>query len=105
MRLIAPIRAALGHVRKVVEQSPSADRWKTLLDYIVARIIPRRPRERRGTGALLLGNCCFWGNCLFLQRLQPTSQRRLSNSVDRKQQGPESIRALLFHWIKLEADN
>jgi Transposase DDE domain len=59
MLLIANIRAALGHVRKVAEQSPSADRWKTLLDYIAARIIPRRPRKRLETGALLLGNCCF----------------------------------------------
>jgi hypothetical protein len=40
MLLIANIRAALSHVRTVAEQSPSTDRWKTLLDYIVARIIP-----------------------------------------------------------------
>jgi hypothetical protein len=59
MLLIANIRAALGQVRKVAEQSPSADGWKTLLDYIAARIIPRRARKRLETGALLLGNCCF----------------------------------------------
>ena len=59
MMLIANIRTALGHERKVAEQSPSADRWKTLLDYIAARIIPRRPRKRLETGALLIGNCCF----------------------------------------------
>jgi len=59
MLLIANIRAALGHVRKVAEQSPTTNRWKTLLDYIVARIIPRQPRKRLDTGAFLLGNCGF----------------------------------------------
>jgi hypothetical protein len=59
MLLIANIRAALGHVRKVAEQSPTTNRWKTLLDYIVARIILNRPRKRLETGALLLGNCRF----------------------------------------------
>jgi hypothetical protein len=59
MLLIANIRAALGHVRKVAEQSPTTDRWKTLLDYIVARIIPRQPRKRLETGAFLFGNCGF----------------------------------------------
>jgi hypothetical protein len=55
MLLIANIRAALSHVRKVAEQSPATDRWKTLLDYIVARIIPHRPRKRLKTCALLAG--------------------------------------------------
>jgi len=55
MLLIANIRAALSHVRRVAEQSPSADRWKTLLDYIVAKIIPRRPQKLLGTCALLAG--------------------------------------------------
>ena len=59
MALIANIRAALSHVRRVAEQLPTVDRWKTLLDYIVARIIPHRPRKHLETGALLLGNCCF----------------------------------------------
>jgi hypothetical protein len=59
MLLVTNIRAALSHVRKVAEQSPAADRWKTLLDYIVARIISRKPRKRLDTGALLLGNCGF----------------------------------------------
>ena len=59
MLLIANIRAALSHVRKVAEQSPAIDRWKTLLDYIVARIIPRRPRKILDTGPLLLANCGF----------------------------------------------
>jgi len=38
---------------------PTLNRWKILLNYIVARIIPRRPRKRLDTGALLLGNCGF----------------------------------------------
>jgi hypothetical protein len=59
MRMIANIRAALGHVRKVAEQSPTVDRWKILLDYIVARILPSRLRKRLDTGALLLGDCGF----------------------------------------------
>ena len=55
MRLIANIRAALSHVNRGAEQSPATDRWKTLLDYIVARIIPHRPRKRLKTCALLAG--------------------------------------------------
>ncbi|MHB8303484.1 MAG: hypothetical protein ACYDC6_11695 [Acidobacteriaceae bacterium] len=39
MLLIANVRAALGHVRTVAGQFPASNRWKTLLDYIVARII------------------------------------------------------------------
>ena len=38
MALIANIRAALSHVRSVAEQLPQVDRWKTLLDYVVAKI-------------------------------------------------------------------
>jgi hypothetical protein len=59
MMLIANIRAALSHVRTAAEQLPAADRWKTLLNYIMARIIPHRSRKRLDTGALLLGNCGF----------------------------------------------
>jgi hypothetical protein len=55
MVLIANIRAALSHVRRVAEQSPTADRWKTLLDYVVAKIIPRRPQKLLETCALLPG--------------------------------------------------
>jgi len=55
MLLIANIRAALSHVKKVAEQSPEADRWKTVLDYIVAKIIPRRPLMLLETCALLDG--------------------------------------------------
>jgi hypothetical protein len=38
LALIANIRAALGHVRDVAEQLPFTDRWKTFLDYVVAKI-------------------------------------------------------------------
>ena len=53
MLLIANIRAALSHVRTVAEQSPTADRWKTMLDYIAAKIIPRRPKKLLETCILL----------------------------------------------------
>jgi hypothetical protein len=59
MMLIANIRAALNHVRRVAEQLPAVDRWKTMLNYIVARIIPHRSRKRLETGTLLFSNCCF----------------------------------------------
>lgn len=59
MLLIANIRAALGHVCRVAEQSPAANRWKILLDYIVARIIKHRPRQLFQTQAMLAGNCGF----------------------------------------------
>lgn len=36
--LITNIRAALGHVRSVAEQLPKANRWKTFVDYVVAKI-------------------------------------------------------------------
>jgi len=36
--LIANIRVALSHVRAVAEQLPQTDRWKTFLDYVVAKI-------------------------------------------------------------------
>ncbi|MHB1793697.1 MAG: hypothetical protein ACYCPO_01910 [Acidobacteriaceae bacterium] len=55
MLLIANVRAALGHVRTVAEQFPASNRWKTLLDYIVARIIPSRPPKLLQTSALLAG--------------------------------------------------
>ena len=38
LALIANIRAALSHVRAVAEQLPQADRWKTFLEYVVAKI-------------------------------------------------------------------
>jgi hypothetical protein len=54
------ICAAPSHVRKLAEQSPAADRWKTLLDCIVARIIPRQPRKLLETGQPLFANCGFY---------------------------------------------
>jgi hypothetical protein len=38
MTLITNVRAALSHVRTVAEQLPQTDRWKTFLDYVVAKI-------------------------------------------------------------------
>ena len=38
IELITHIRAALSHVRAVAEQLPQADRWKTFLEYVVAKI-------------------------------------------------------------------
>ncbi len=55
MLRIANIQAALRHVRRVTEQSPTVDRWKALIDYIVARIIPRQPRRFLKTCPLLAG--------------------------------------------------
>ena len=47
MELIANIRAVLSHVRAVAEQLPQTDRWKTLLDYVVAKItLPLPPWHR-----------------------------------------------------------
>ncbi len=46
MLLIANIRKAIAHVRRVAEQLPGVNRWKALLDYIVARILPRRTATR-----------------------------------------------------------
>ena len=59
MLLIANTRAAISYVKKIAEQSPAADRWKTLLDYIVARIVPRQHRKRLDTGPIWLANCGF----------------------------------------------
>ncbi len=38
LELISNIRAALSHVGAVAEQLPKSDRWKTFLDYVVAKI-------------------------------------------------------------------
>ncbi len=46
MLLTANIRAAITRVRQIAEQSPRINRWKTLLDYIVARILPRTTATR-----------------------------------------------------------
>ena len=41
--LIANIRTALSYVRAVAEQLPQADRWKTFLDDVVAKITQHLP--------------------------------------------------------------
>jgi hypothetical protein len=47
MALIANIRETLSHVRAVAEQLPQTDRWKTFLDYVVAKITrPLPPRHQ-----------------------------------------------------------
>lgn len=38
MALLTNIRAALSHVRAVAEQLPNTDRWRTFLNYVVAKI-------------------------------------------------------------------
>jgi hypothetical protein len=38
IELIANIRVALSHVRAVAEQLPQTNRWKTFVDYVVAKI-------------------------------------------------------------------
>ncbi len=43
MVLIANIRAALGHIKAAAEQLPKIDRWKTFVDYVVAKIIRPLP--------------------------------------------------------------
>jgi hypothetical protein len=43
LALIADIHAALSHVRDVAQQCPKADRWKTFLDYVIAKITHSRP--------------------------------------------------------------
>jgi hypothetical protein len=55
MQMISNIRAALSHVRRVTEQSPTTERWKTMLDYIVAGIIPQRQQKLLETCPLLAG--------------------------------------------------
>ena len=51
--LIANIRAALSYVRAVAEQLPQVDRWKTFLDYVVAKITRPLPPWSR-TGQLIM---------------------------------------------------
>jgi len=53
MMLISNVRKALNHVKAIAEQLPSADRWKTLLAYIVARIVPKRTPRLPIPGAFL----------------------------------------------------
>jgi hypothetical protein len=51
MLLIANIQTALKYVRAVAEQFPAADRWKTLLNYIVTKIIPPVTAKMLASGA------------------------------------------------------
>lgn len=53
--LIANIRAALSHVRAVAEQLPQADRWKTFLDYVVAKMTRPLPPWRRPDQLMMPG--------------------------------------------------
>jgi hypothetical protein len=55
LRFLANIRAALSHVKAVAEQSPSTNRWKTLLHYLVAKIIPPIPKTLLEQAASLAG--------------------------------------------------
>jgi hypothetical protein len=53
MKLISNVRRALNHVKAIAEQLPSADRWKTPLAYIIARIVPKRTPRLPIPGAFL----------------------------------------------------
>lgn len=45
--LITNIRADLRHLKFVAQQLPSTDRWKTFLNYIVAKLtLPFQPWQR-----------------------------------------------------------
>ena len=52
---IANIRAALSHVRAVAEQLPQTDRWKTFLDYVVAKITCPLPPWHRPDRLAMVG--------------------------------------------------
>ncbi len=55
MLMIANIHGALSHVRTVAEQYPATDRWKTLLNYVVAKITPPLPPRLIETNAVFAG--------------------------------------------------
>ena len=55
--LIANIRTALEHVRTVAEQFPAADRWKTMLNYIAAKIIPPVTKKCSPREPVMRSNC------------------------------------------------
>ena len=59
MLMIANIHKALSHVRTVAEQFPATDRWKTLLDYVVAKITPPLTPRLLETSIASQGNCRF----------------------------------------------
>jgi hypothetical protein len=52
MKLVANVRQALHHVKIIAEQLPFAEGWKTLLAYIVPRIIPKRTSRLPIPGAI-----------------------------------------------------
>jgi hypothetical protein len=43
MDLIANIHAALSHVKAVAEQLPNTNRWRTFVDFVVAKITRHLP--------------------------------------------------------------
>jgi len=43
LALIANVHAALSHVKAVAEQLPRCDRWKSFVDYVVAKITRTLP--------------------------------------------------------------
>ncbi len=43
LALIANVHAALSHVRAVAQQLPGANRWKSFVDYVVAKITHTLP--------------------------------------------------------------
>ncbi len=49
--MIATIRTGLDHVVANAPQSPKADRWPTLVRYIVDKIIAARPKNSPPLGA------------------------------------------------------
>ena len=56
MELIANIRAVLSHVRAVAQQLPRTDRWKTFLDYVVAKITRPLPPWHRPDRLAMAGH-------------------------------------------------
>jgi hypothetical protein len=59
MPMIANTYKALSHVRTVAEQFPATDRWKTLPDYVVAKITPPLAPRLLEANGVSQGNCCF----------------------------------------------
>ena len=56
MALVGNIRQALLHVKTIAEQLPSASRWQTFIDYVIARFIRQPPFWQRNKSVELLGN-------------------------------------------------
>ena len=62
IELIANIRGALSHVRAVAEQLPQTDRWKTFVDYVVAKITRPLPPWHPPDRLALVGQLSFSGS-------------------------------------------